>query len=423
MFHSQALLLLLCTLILCGCAVEATDPSAAIGESSQALAAAGDDALDITADTVDDTADALDVTADTVDDTTTLSVSETTTSDTESADSNASTLESDLTTASSEPAADKAPKTEAEYAAAITEKLNSPGQDIPGAIALSEEAYAKLPDSETILRGLAALLYQSLRVESDAAILNKRRLRLGELANELIERNKESLETLGQMPSVLMLEEAKAHLAGQDVDTAFKLVQKAREFGFKQTELLFYDATFAPLIENENAIAMIKTWLREEVKVQIAETESFPFDFKLNSFAGTEVSLADFKGKLVIVDFWGTWCPPCRKEIPHFVELQERRADQLAIVGITIEHPSGVGIDFETAKANYDEFVRTQPINYPCVFGDRETMDQVPGFEVFPTTLFLDASGRVRLKLTGYHSTEMLEAAIDELLAEEASAS
>ena len=249
-------------------------------------------------------------------------------------------------------------------------------------------------------------------------MLNQRRMRLGELARVWIERNKDAVESLGDLPVKLLLEETKAYLANQDVERAFASVQQARDFGFKQTIILFYDPTFADLLADEKAMTEIKNWLSEEVAEMVAQTESFPFDFNLSSFAGDQIAMSDFtgKGKILIVDFWGTWCPPCRKEIPHFVELIEKRADEVAIVGINIEDPSGAEVEFEVQKARFDAFVQTQPINYPCLAGDRDTLEQVPEFQGYPTTLFLDESGRVRLQLTGYNPLEVLEAAVDHLL-------
>ena len=401
MFKRQ-LSLLFCTLVLCGC-VDSTSTD--------------------TASTV------ADATSDAVDNSGYAAETESQSGDTEvtdaAQDSGADTTDSTQTTDEEDTTADsdgEEPTTAEEFLDAIRGKLAD--QDLAGAIQLAETAYATIPDNESTLRTLAVVLYQSLRGEADDATVNKRRLRLGELARELAERNQESPENLADgIVGALMLEEAKAHVSAEDVDKAWDLVQKARSYGFEQPTMLFFDPGFATLIENKEVMADIKEWLAEEVAAQVEATETFPFDFKLTSFDGEEVALADFEGKLLIVDFWGTWCPPCRMEIPHFVELQETRGEDVAIVGINIEDPSGAAVDFESAKASYEKFVATQPINYPCLAGDRATVEQVPEFQGYPTTLFLDSSGRVRLKLTGYHPLPMLEAAVDYLLKDKTTSS
>ena len=118
--------------------------------------------------------------------------------------------------------------------------------------------------------------------------------------------------------------------------------------------------------------------------------------------------------KLVIVDFWGTWCPPCRKAIPHLVELAEKHKDDLAVIGLNFEHDA----PYEEAKIKLATFLESQPINYPCLYGDREVSAQVPGFGSFPTMVFVDKSGTVRLSAIGYQPLPLLEATVNALLSE-----
>jgi thiol-disulfide isomerase/thioredoxin len=125
------------------------------------------------------------------------------------------------------------------------------------------------------------------------------------------------------------------------------------------------------------------------------------------------VKLADYQGKLVIVDIWGTWCPPCRQEIPHFVQLKKDFPDDLDIVGVNYEHG-----DPEEAVPKIVDFVKETGINYTCVIGDDATREQIPEFRGFPTTLFVDRTGKVRLKVVGYHPYDKLRTYIDALLAE-----
>ncbi len=129
---------------------------------------------------------------------------------------------------------------------------------------------------------------------------------------------------------------------------------------------------------------------------------------------GKSVALTDYKGKVVIVDIWGTWCPPCRMEIPHFVELHKKYRDAgLEIIGLNYE-----GDDADEARDTVNKFVTEHGVTYKCLLGDAVTQSQVPEFGGFPTTLFIDRTGRVRLKEVGYRPLSKHEAIVSSLLEE-----
>jgi thiol-disulfide isomerase/thioredoxin len=144
----------------------------------------------------------------------------------------------------------------------------------------------------------------------------------------------------------------------------------------------------------------------------MAEYKPFPFDFKLLDLDGKPFALASLKGKVVVVDVWGTWCPPCRAEVPHFVELQKTYGKQgLQIVGINYERAPDPIPGIKT-------FAKEYGINYPLVIGDDETQKKIPDFQAFPTTLFIDRKGDVRLVAVGARPHEYLESVVKKLLAE-----
>lgn len=151
---------------------------------------------------------------------------------------------------------------------------------------------------------------------------------------------------------------------------------------------------------------------KDEILEAMAESDSYPFDFSLVSTQGQTVSRQDFAGKVLVVDIWGTWCPPCRAGIPHFVELQdEYREEGLSIVGINYENGTR-----DDALAAIEEFTSEIPINYPLLIGDEATKDRIPGFQGYPTTLFIDRDGKVRLTLVGARPKAELEAIVQVLL-------
>jgi cytochrome c biogenesis protein CcmG/thiol:disulfide interchange protein DsbE len=129
--------------------------------------------------------------------------------------------------------------------------------------------------------------------------------------------------------------------------------------------------------------------------------------FTLASLEGSQISLADFRGKVVILNFWATWCPPCKREIPDFIALQTKYAAQgLQVVGVAVS-------DEESAVR---KFVSDAGMNYPVVFGTPAVSSQYGGIESIPTTFIIDREGRTRETFVGYRSADTFEAVIGPLL-------
>jgi len=129
--------------------------------------------------------------------------------------------------------------------------------------------------------------------------------------------------------------------------------------------------------------------------------------FTLTSLDGSKVSLADFKGKVIILDFWATWCPPCKREIPDFIALQAKYgAKGLQVVGVAVS-------DQEPAVR---QFAKDNGMNYPVVFGTPQVASQYGGVESIPTTFIIDREGKIRETFVGYRSADTFEAVISGLL-------
>lgn len=121
----------------------------------------------------------------------------------------------------------------------------------------------------------------------------------------------------------------------------------------------------------------------------------------VNDLSGQPVSSAAFPGKVVLLSFWATWCPPCRLEIPELIELQTRYKDKLQIVGISMDD-SDTAAEVQQVK----DFAEKMGINYPVVMATPTLVKQYGGVPALPTTFVLNRDGRVVQKHTGLYSLD-----------------
>ncbi len=121
--------------------------------------------------------------------------------------------------------------------------------------------------------------------------------------------------------------------------------------------------------------------------------------FSLADLSGKPVSLADFKGKVVVLDFWATWCPPCRREIPDFITLQGEYGPRgVQIVGIALDEPEKV-----------HAFARENGMNYPVLLGSDDVSMRYGGIEGIPTTFIIDRSGKIVNRFEGFRPKSVFE--------------
>jgi thiol-disulfide isomerase/thioredoxin len=136
-----------------------------------------------------------------------------------------------------------------------------------------------------------------------------------------------------------------------------------------------------------------------------------PLDFTLKDMNGVDVKLASFKGKPIIVNFWATWCGPCRAEIPSLVELQTQygaEGKDVVILGISVDDP------IEKLKP----YAAQMKMNYPVLVGNGrdDVQDAFGPLWGIPVTVFIDREGRIAKKHSGIASKEQFEQEIKALL-------
>ena len=143
---------------------------------------------------------------------------------------------------------------------------------------------------------------------------------------------------------------------------------------------------------------------------QVAQDEPAP-SFSLKTLSGERVALERLRGEVVLVNFWATWCPPCRLEMPGFQSVYEAYKDRgFTVVGLATD----VG-----GRDLVQAFVRENRITYPVAMASESVRLEYGGVDALPQSFLLDKQGRVRKIVSGVFSEGALRRAVDELLAEE----
>jgi thiol-disulfide isomerase/thioredoxin len=131
-------------------------------------------------------------------------------------------------------------------------------------------------------------------------------------------------------------------------------------------------------------------------------------DFSLESLEGKNMRLSDLRGKAVLLNFWATWCGPCKIEMPWFVDLQNQYGSQgLQVVGVAMD---------DASKEDIAKFAKDMGVNYPILIGKEAVGDAYGGVPALPESFFIGRDGKVVDKIIGLRSKSDIEDAIRKAL-------
>ena len=142
---------------------------------------------------------------------------------------------------------------------------------------------------------------------------------------------------------------------------------------------------------NASASGTTITFLRERASVPA---------FTAPDLSGRQVSTQALRGKVILINFWATWCPPCREEIPDLVALQEKYPDQLQIIGVSQDSAPAQVVQ---------QFAAANRMNYPTVMSTPDIEKLFPGVYALPTTFLIDREGRLAKKHVGMLNASLTE--------------
>ncbi len=234
-------------------------------------------------------------------------------------------------------------------------------------------------------------------------------------------------------PALAKEEDAKSFVAAVFFNEANALSLEKKDAAALKALRLAVDYGWSNLAEMQNAVdlahirknpkfAEIAKFARDKRKKEMQATVSalfiskpdYEFDFKLEDTAGKPAVKQDFVGKLLVVNIWGTWCPPCRRELPDLIAAAKKyQSHGVEVLGINTEPQDGI-----TAVNSIKDSQKTFGINYRCALGNDKVFEQIPDFSAVPMTLFFNRSGELQAQWVGQLDEIVLEMIIERLLEE-----
>ncbi|HUL34054.1 MAG TPA: TlpA disulfide reductase family protein [Candidatus Eisenbacteria bacterium] len=138
---------------------------------------------------------------------------------------------------------------------------------------------------------------------------------------------------------------------------------------------------------------------------------------KLKDISGKDVNLADYKGKVVFVNFWATWCDPCRVEIPWLIGMQNKYGPKgFTVLGIAMDEEGQSAVAPFIEKERFDVDGQQLPMNYPILLGTDEAADKFGGILGYPSSFLISRDGKIVTKFQGLKSEDELTKAVESQL-------
>src|ERR1700681_1817449 len=132
---------------------------------------------------------------------------------------------------------------------------------------------------------------------------------------------------------------------------------------------------------------------------------------------GKDISLDDYKGKVVLVNFWATWCDPCREEIPWLIDMQQKYANKgFTVLGIAMDEEGKSVVATYVSKEHFDVNSQKLTMNYPIVIGNDDIAEKFGGLLGYPTSVLISRDGKQVKRITGIISEAEMSHAIESLL-------
>ncbi len=155
-----------------------------------------------------------------------------------------------------------------------------------------------------------------------------------------------------------------------------------------------------PWVKYGALVVIVGLFIWEVVGKSVMADNAAP-DFTLTNQNGQKVNLSDYRGKVVILDFWATWCPPCKAEIPGFVSLYNKYKDNgLVVLGVSLDRDGWSSVR---------PFIKNYKISYPVMLGTQNVVQAYGNIQSIPTTFVLDKQGKIRQKYVGLTRSAQFE--------------
>jgi thiol-disulfide isomerase/thioredoxin len=149
-------------------------------------------------------------------------------------------------------------------------------------------------------------------------------------------------------------------------------------------------------------------------RVSAPKTGAAAPEIKVKDLNDKDVTLEDYKGKVVLLNFWATWCEPCRVEIPWLIEMQDKYSTEgFTVLGIAMDEEGKEVVAPFVAKERYDVHAQKRPMNYPIVVGNDGVAEKFGGLLGYPTSVLISRDGKQIKRITGLISYDEISKAIE----------